>query len=539
MCIVNVYVPCCRVEKRRLWDLLAVVAAQSRGISMCIIGDLNSILVEGERVGIGGRDDSGERKEFRAFVEGSGLIDVPLQGRKFTCYKSDGSCKSRIDRALINERWAETWRDTGLRGLPRSISDHCAIVLQTMQVDWGPIPFRFVNAWISHPQYREVVEASWRDEGIVGWGSYVFKEKLKRLKEVLKVWNRDHFGNMDANICRLREEINDLDERDDEGGLSEEEALRRRVATAHLILQLKNKKSLLAQKARMRWLKEGDVNSKTFHRAIIHKRHSNRLLGLEIEGEWSEDPGRVKGAVRDYFRNLFSRKASNLIELPEDLFQSKLVDADRAVLTEAFSEDEIRNAVWECEGAKSPGPDGFGFEFYKKSWEVIKGDLLRVFSEFHSNGKLARGCNSSFIALIPKKEGAGNLSQFRPISLIGSLYKLLATVLAKRLKKVIGKLIGENQSAFIKNRFILDGVVVLNEAIEDAKFSKAKRMFFKVDFAKAFDSISWEYLLDVKRKMNFPEKWVKWIFECISTARANVLVNGSPSGEFALERGLR
>lgn len=125
------------------------------------------------------------------------------------------------------------------------------------------------------------------------------------------------------------------------------------------------------------------------------------------------------------------------------------------------------------------------------------------------------------------------------MSLIGSLYKILAKVLANRLKMVIGKLIGDTQSAFIKGRFILDGVVVLNEAVEDAKKIKAERLFFKVDFKKAFDSISWEYLLDVKKKMNFPDRWVKWIKECITTARVNVLVNGSPSGEFELEKGIR
>lgn len=68
------------------------------------------------------------------------------------------------------------------------------------------------------------------------------------------------------------------------------------------------------------------------------------------------------------------------------------------------------------------------------------------------------------------------------------------------------KVIGEIQPAFLKDRFMLDGVVILNEAIGDARKSKAKRHFFKVDFAKAFDSVSWDYLLDLKRKLNFHEK---------------------------------
>lgn len=87
-----------------------------------------------------------------------------------------------IDRALINERWAERWQGLELGGLPRSVSDHCAIVLTTRRDDWGPKPFRFINAWLSNPRFREVVEGSWNEGGIEGWGSYVAKEKLKRLR---------------------------------------------------------------------------------------------------------------------------------------------------------------------------------------------------------------------------------------------------------------------------------------------------------------------------------------------------------------------
>lgn len=164
---------------------------------------------------------------------------------------------------------------------------------------------------------------------------------------------------------------------------------------------------------------------------------------------------------------------------------------------------------------------------------------MRVMKEFHINGKLAKGCNSSFIVLIPKKEGNCGLKDLRPISLIGSLYKVIAKVLAKRMKKVMEKLIGDAQSAFLMDRNILDGVVVLNELTEDAKRAKKSRLIVKVDFARAYDSVEWEYLFKILRSMRFPEIWVRWIKECITTASANILVNGSPAGNFRLERGIR
>lgn len=191
----------------------------------------------------------------------------------------------------------------------------------------------------------------------------------------------------------------------------------------------------------------------------------------------------------------------------------------------------------ECNGSKNPGPDGFNIEFFKRCWGIVREDVMRVMREFHSNGKLVRGSNSSFIVLIPKKEGVCGINQMRPVSLIGSVYKIIAKVLACRMKGVIGKLIGEAQSAFIKGRNILDGVVVLNEVMDEAR--SRKKGWIKVDFAKAYDSIDCDYLIEMMGRMKFPKKWLRWISTCIKTASANVLVNGSPSGEFELGRDIR
>lgn len=104
--------------------------------------------------------------------------------------------------------------------------------------------------------------------------------------------------------------------------------------------------------------------------------------------------------------------------------------------------------------------------------------------EFHDNGKPVRGSNSSFIDLIPKKENPVKVGDFRPISLIGCFYKVLAKVLANRLRKVIHLLIPDCQFAFVKGRQILDGILVSNELVDDAKKKRKGAVFFKVDFKK-------------------------------------------------------
>jgi hypothetical protein len=164
---------------------------------------------------------------------------------------------------------------------------------------------------------------------------------------------------------------------------------------------------------------------------------------------------------------------------------------------------------------------------------------MRFISEFHRNGKLTKGLNSTFIALIPKVDSPQRLNDFRPISLVGSLDKILAKLLANRLRIVIGSVISETQTAFVKDRQILDGILIANEVVDEARRLKKELLLFKVDFEKAYDSVDWGYLDAVMGKMGFPTLWRKWIKECITTATASVLVNGSPTDEFPLERGLR
>ena len=113
------------------------------------------------------------------------------------------------------------------------------------------------------------------------------------------------------------------------------------------------------------------------------------------------------------------------------------------MLVGRFHEDEIKRVVWDCGSEKSPVPDGLNFKFIKEFWQLLKPDVILFLDEFYVNGIFPKGCNASFIALIPKVADPQNLNEYRPISLIGCMYKIVAKVLAKRLKKVMPTIIDE------------------------------------------------------------------------------------------------
>ena len=176
----------------------------------------------------------------------------------------------------------------------------------------------------------------------------------------------------------------------------------------------------------------------------------------------------------------------------------------RADLLESeFTEAEIKLAVMECDRNKAPGPDGFNMLCFQKFWKVMMGEVINFVNEFHRNGKLVKGINSSLITLIPKRDNPSGLSDYRPISLVGSLFKIIAKLLAKRLKSVMPHIISEPQSAFLSGRNILDGVLIANEVVAGWKKAKRKGVLIKLDFEKAYDSINWGFLFSMLSKFGF------------------------------------
>ncbi|GJX19382.1 RNA-directed DNA polymerase, eukaryota [Tanacetum coccineum] len=124
-------------------------------------------------------------------------------------------------------------------------------------------------------------------------------------------------------------------------------------------------------------------------------------------------------------------------------------------------------------------------------------------------------------------------------SLIGSLYKIIAKILANRLVGVLGDLVNEVQSAFVADRQILDGPFILDEVLQWCRRKKKHALIFKVDFEKAFDSVRWDFVDDVLNKFGFGERWRTWIQSCLRSSRGSILVNGSPTEEFQFFRGLK
>ncbi|GJV50953.1 RNA-directed DNA polymerase, eukaryota [Tanacetum coccineum] len=436
-------------SQKELWLKLSRLILNNNTLTI-VLGDFNEVRSQTERLGT--IFDPRGASNFNEFISTTGLHDLPMGARRFTRMNNLGNKLSKIVRILVSQHAIDKWPNSNIIALPREFSDHTPILLSSLATDFGPIPFKLFNSWLLNPDFFTIVQTCW------------------------------------ANMS-LKQKIDQLDIKAESQPLSSDEvssriSLVKSLATIEHV-RLKD----LKQKAKIYRAIDGDENSRFFHGMINNRSNRSRLYGLNIHEVWVTDPSTLQNHIFQSFHMRFKESDHSRPTYSISLFNQLFVD-EVQLLDTPFSDVEIKDAVWDCGSDKAPGPDEFTFKFLKKHWNLLEYDIIAYVKDFEATAYIPKGCNSSFITLVPKVEDPIVIGDFRPISLIGCQYKIITKVLANRLSKVIASIVSEVQMAFVKGRQIIDGPLIVDEIIAWAKKPKKRCMFLKVDFEKAFDTLS-------------------------------------------------
>ncbi|XP_074265845.1 uncharacterized protein LOC141588296 [Silene latifolia] len=213
-----------------------------------------------------------------------------------------------------------------------------------------------------------------------------------------------------------------------------------------------------------------------------------------------------------------------------------------SLLQEPFRETDVMNALRGMDASKSPGPDGIKPLFFHTFWPQIGHLVTSAILRFLNSGVMPKEWNNTIIVLIPKTDKPACVSQFRPISLCNVIYRLASKCMANRLRLVIPSIISESRQAFVPDRLMSDGCLIAHEImhyINKTKQGPNCYSVIKLDMHKAFDRVSWNFLMSALDHFGFPISWRNLIWECISIVTYSIMINGEPSTSFHPSCGLR
>ncbi|KAM0913456.1 hypothetical protein ACQ4PT_012157 [Festuca glaucescens] len=477
--------------------------------------------------------------KFRRLLTEMELKELYLNGRRYTwSNERERATLERLDRVFSTVDWEVMFPFSFLSAMGSSTSDHCPLLLNlAIDLRVGR-RFRFEAFWPKADGFLETVERAWSEGPVVVNPFKRLAAKLAATAKALTSWSDRFIGNNKRQILLANELILRLDVAMESRQLSVEERAFRRLLKRKLLGLASLERTIARQRSRITWLAEGDACTKFFHLHANHRRRKNFIAQLSVDGTLVAEQDKKAEAVDSFYGDLLGAAPERDFSL--DLGFLGVQTHDLSELDRTFTEEEIWDVVRSQELDKAPGPDGFSGRFYVACWPIIKLDVMAAFqSLWEGDCRGLHVANQALVSLLPKRADAVEVKDFRPISLIHSVAKLMAKALPSRLAPRMEELVGPQQSAFICGRCLHDNFQLVHHTARKLHVLKRDAILLKLDITKAFDTVDWAFLLEVMSRLGFGRKWTSMVGGLLSSASTHVLVNGQAGALIFNRRGLR
>ncbi|KAL0402832.1 UNVERIFIED_CONTAM: LINE-1 retrotransposable element O protein [Sesamum radiatum] len=539
----GIHCPAVPALKPSFWHSFSELCSNFDGPWLAM-GDFNGVMSQDEKRG-GKPFASASRNALGDELETCNLIDLGFTGSIYTCTnKRPGiaNIQSRLDRGVANTDWCLLYPKTIITHLPAIASDHCPLLLDTHPPTSNrPRPFYFEEMWFRDFSCESLVADTWFSF-VAGDPMRKLHSLLKKLRSELRKWNHKTFGWCHNKIETIKREIGNLQKLDQTGDvLSLESNLQ-----MELDEQFKRLETKWRQKAKQKWLEEGDANTKYFHLTAVLQSKANFIHSIQTRQgnavtEWEMIGNEFSYFFKSLFQSECSWSQSELSNCVHEFMIKSISESDNQSLCLIPSPEEIRDTIFSMASFKSPGPDGFPPSFFKQYWHIVGKQFVEATIHFFSTGHITPAINHTYISLVPKNSKAASVDQFRPISLCNTTYKVISKILANRIKPHLEKIISPFQMAFVPGRNINDNSIISQEIMHYLHRKKGRKGFMaiKIDLSKAYDRVEWPFLLKLLEELGLNETFVNWISQCISSASFSLLINGAPFDFFRPSRGIR
>ena len=510
------------------------------------------------------------KKKINEFLNTNNMIDIwRLQNpdRKRFTWRTDRPCKcSRLDYFVVSESILAMNPKSDILNAYRS--DHNIIELSILKSTQtrGKGLWKMNNALLENKNFVKMI----RDEINLIKATYalpIYSEEfiMSDNGEFLELTISDTLF-LETLLCQLRGQIIKFsknvkrEERREENTLTHEiKKLQESIDSGNnttknlnslreLSLNLENLRERSTKgaiiRSRANIIDNWEKPSKYFLNLEKRNYTNKNIPSLTKEGKEITSSKEIQTMQKDFYQDLYSSK--NTIPLDNSKYSNllanlpKISEHKKVELDQPYLIDELISAIKSSKLNKAPGPDGYSNEFFKYFLQELNIWLFRYFNEALSNDEFSKNSLAGIITCIPKQGKLRNdLKNWRPLTLLNTVYKFFSSMVSNRLKAVLPSIINEDQTGFISGRFIGENTRMVYDTIEYCEATNTKGLLIILDFSKAFDTIEWGFIKDVLHLFNFGEKFSQMIHLFQKNSTSKVEQNGHLSEEITLARGCR
>ncbi len=453
---------------------------------------------------------------------------------------------SRIDYIFVSKEIRYKIKSVKLKQAPKK-DKHLAVCLNLKIVDndKGPGYWKLNAKLLELPEFDFMVKRLANDarnnyhglDGRMTWEVFKFNTQEGGLK-----MGKARAKMQKEYINRLQKSIDDLNKRESNGDPIDTNEKTKLNEMLNKYYDEKHEGYMIRSKCK--WVHEGERSTKFFFNLEKTLQGNNIIKEIkDKDGNLQKTDNAILKECALFYENLFSSKNVSQADIDSYLntinIPNVLNNNQKAMCDNPITEKEIKKVIDNLKPGKSPGCDGLTTEFYKKYWPDIKDLYLNMINETYQLGELPYTLRKAILALLFKKGDTTLLKNYRPISLTNYDYKILCFTLSNRLQEVLKDLINDDQTGYIKGRYIGTNARLLQDYFEHCENFQIPGILLLLDFEKAFDSIEWNFMLATLRKFNFGEGFVKWITILYTKPIISIKNNGWLSEDIELKRGVR